>query len=361
MSERKEGLTVIRNEIEAIDRKISDLLNHRAAMALKAGAVKREKTLDVYDPVREREILDRLARDGKGPFPPHALSSVFREIISACRSLETELSVAYFGPPGSYTHAACVEYFGTSIRAEAQPGIQEVFESIDRGQSLYGVVPVENSTEGSVDRTLDLFIDSEVKICAEVMLRISHELLSRCLRRESICRIYSHPQAFGQCRNWLRKNLPGAELIETASTSKAAEIASGEEGSAAVASSYAGGLYGLNAVASHIEDSVQNYTRFLVLGPRRPGRTGNDKTSVLFSIPHFPGALHRILKIIAERGINLTNIESRPMKGKPWEYIFFMDFDGHSADAPITETLEELRANVLFMKVLGSYQKAPVS
>ncbi len=356
--ETEERLRDLRKEIEGLDRRILNLLNERAQIALEVGTAKRESGLDLYDPRREREILDRVAQMAEGLFPQDAVSSVFREIISACRSLETKLSVAYFGPSGSYTHLACLQHFGSSIHAQAEEGIQEVFEAVERGQADYGVVPVENSTEGTVDRTLDLLIDSGVKICAEVLLRVSHELLSTSGRSEIVRRIYSHPQALGQCRQWVRKHFPNAQLIETGSTSKAAERAAGEEDAAAIASPFAGRLHGLQVIASRIEDFLHNCTRFLVLGKKANGRTGQDKTSLLFSVSHAPGSLCRILKIVSEREINLTRIESRPMKGKPWEYVFFIDFEGHATDAHVEDALVELERNVLFMKLLGSYPMA---
>ncbi|OGP56509.1 MAG: chorismate mutase [Deltaproteobacteria bacterium RBG_13_52_11b] len=355
--EREECLKTLREEIEAVDSQILQLLNERAEIVLDVGSVKREANMDFYDPQREREILYRLGLKNSGLFPQQAVSSVFREIISACRSLETELAAAYFGPPGTHTHLACLHHFGNSINAQPKEGIEDVFEAVERERANYGVVPVENSTEGSVDRTLDMFIDWDVKICAEVYLRISHEFLSRNGRSDTVRKIYSHPQALGQCRHWVRKNFPHAQLIETGSTSKAAEMAAGEEDAAAIASSFAGHLYGLKVIASHIEDSLHNVTRFFVLGKQANERTGRDKTSLVFSISHTPGSLYEILKIFSEREINLTKIESRPMRGKPWEYVFFVDFDGHATDDPIDEAVSELKKTVLLMKLLGSYPK----
>jgi len=244
------------------------------------------------------------------------------------------------------------------MRALPKESIQEVFEAVDREEADYGVVPIENSTEGSVNRTLDMLIESGVKICGEILIRVSHALLSRSGRSEEIRTIYSHSQALEQCRVWLRTNFPKVPLSETVSTAKAAQMA-GEDGeAAAIASPFAARLYGLKVIASQIEDRFHNYTRFLVLGHQLAEQMGRDKTSILFSISHAPGSLFRVLKTFAEKGVNLTKIESRPAKDKPWEYIFFVDFEGHSADAHIREVMDELVENVLFMKILGSYPQS---
>lgn len=272
---------------------------------------------------------------------------------------EKNETVAYLGPPTTHTHLACLERFGSSIRSFPMESIQDVFEAVERKEVDYGVVPVENSTEGSVNRTLDLFIESELKICGEIMIRVSHNLLSQNGKREAIHKIYSHPQALEQCRKWLRKNFPYIDVVETSSTAKAAQMAAEDPESAAIASSLAAHFYHLKVIESRIEDYLHNYTRFWILGQQIAGRTGNDKTSILFSIPHTPGSLHGVLKLFSNKSINLTKIESRPVKDKPWEYIFFLDFEGHATDAPIHETLKEMKDNVLFMKFLGSYPRNP--
>lgn len=269
--------------------------------------------------------------------------------------MEKEEIVGYLGPPATYTHLACIERFGSSLKAIPMGNIQEVFEAVEKGEMNFGVVPIENSTEGAVNRTLDMFIDSEVKICGEILIHISHDLLSKTGRAEDIQKIYSHPQALEQCRQWLRKNFPHKPLAETVSTAKAAEIASEKPNAAAIASSFAGHLYGLKSIASQIEDYLHNYTRFLILNRQSAERTGKDKTSTLFSISHAPGTLYRVLKPFSEKGINLTKIESRPTKGKPWEYIFFIDFEGHATDSHIAEALDEVKEQVFFVKLLGSY------
>jgi len=354
----EEKIKPLREKIEAIDRGILRLLNERAKIVQRVGKVKSKNKLDGYDPKREAEIFRYLNATHSGPFPQQAITPVFREIISACRSLEIELTVVYLGPPATHTHLACVERFGSSIRAFPRESIQEVFEAVERGKANYGVAPIENSTEGVVNRTLDMFIDSDLKICGEILVRISHDLLSQSGRPEDILKIYSHPQALGQCRQWLRKNFPQVQLGETVSTAKAAQLAAEDPRAAAIASSLAARVYGLRIMESRIEDYLHNYTRFLVLGRQIGSRTGKDKTSLLFSIPDSPGSLYQVLKSFSEKGINLTKIESRPIKDKPWEYVFFLDFEGHASDPQIHEAMVELKGNVLFLKFLGSYPRS---
>ena len=352
---QKEKIQSLRKEIEAVDDEILKLLNHRAKIVQEVGKVKSEIKMDYYSPRREEEILERLGAKSSGPFPRWAIQSVFREIISACRALEAELTVVFFGPPATFSHVACIQHFGSSIQMLPENTIQDVFEAVEREKADYGVVPIENSTEGPVSQTSDMFIKSEVKICGEIMTRISHDLLSQSGGSEDIQKIYSHPQALGQCREWLRKNFPHVQLEEAGSTAKAAQMAVEDSKAAAIASSLAAHLYGLRAVASQIEDNPNNYTRFLVLGRQGAESTGRDKTSILFSISHAPGTLFRALQIFYEKGINLTKIESRPTKGKPWEYIFFIDLEGHATDSYIAEALGKVKEHALFVKILGSY------
>jgi chorismate mutase/prephenate dehydratase len=354
----QEKIQHLRREIETFDEEILRLLSERAKVVQEVGKAKGEIKMDSYDPRREEEILDRLRLRNPGPFPEGAVTPVFREIISACRSLEVELTAAYLGPPATHSHIACVKHFGSSVRAYASGSIPEVFEAVERKEATYGVVPIENSTEGAVDQTSDLLADSDVKICGEISVRISHDLLSQTGDDQEIHKIYSHPQALGQCRQWLRRHFPHVPLVETSSTAKAAEVASGDRNAGAIATPLAAQLYGLKSNATGIEDFPRNCTRFLVLNSRIRGRTGRDKTSLLFSIPHTPGSLARILEILSGRGINLTKIESRPMKGKPWEYLFFVDCEGHIDDPPLDDAMTELKKNVLSVKLLGSYPRS---
>ena len=272
--------------------------------------------------------------------------------------MEVELTVAYLGPPATFSHMASIQHFGNSVRMVPENTIQDVFEAVEREESDYGVAPVENSTEGPVSLTLDTFIQSEVKICAEIMTKISHDLLSLSGDAWDMKKIYSHPQALSQCRDWLRKNFPHVQLEETGSTAKAAQLAVKDPKAAAIASSLAASLYGLKVVAPQIEDHPNNATRFLVLGCQGAERTGMDKTSVLFVVSHAPGTLFRVLQVFYQKGINLTKIESRPNKGKPWEYIFFIDFEGHATDPHVAQALHEVKEHVLFVKLLGSYPQS---
>jgi chorismate mutase / prephenate dehydratase len=353
-----ERIKNLRQEIETLDEQILGHLNERAKIAQQVSNVKSEIQMDSYVPQREEEILQRLERRNSGPFPKSAISSVFREIISACRSLEAKLKVAYLGPPATHTHLAAIKYFGSSVHAVPEDNLQDIFEAVEREKTNLGVVPIENSIEGSVDPTLDFLVDFDVKICGEILSRISHDLLSKTGEASGIQKIYSHPQALGQCQQWLRKNFPLIPLVETMSTAKAAKIASEDVTAAAIATSFAGQLYGLKAVASQIEDYSQNYTRFLVLSRKNRGPMGKDKTSILFSIPHTPGSLFRALETFSKKEINLTKIESRPFKGRPWEYIFFLDFEGHILDPKIDEAMTTLKKNTLFVKFLGSYPRS---
>jgi chorismate mutase/prephenate dehydratase len=354
----KEKIQSLRKKIEAVDDQILKLLNRRALIVQEIGKVKSEMKMDYYSPRREEEILRRLEAKSSDAFPKWAIPSVFREIISACRALEAELTVSFFGPPATFSHLACIQHFGSSVQMLPENTIQDVFEAVERGKANYGVVPIENSTEGQVSQTLDLFIKSEAKICGEIMTRVSHDLLSQSGKAEKVRKIYSHPQALGQCREWLKKNFPHVRLEEAGSTAKAAELARADPRAAAIASSLASHLYGLKAVASQIEDHPNNYTRFLILGRQGTERTGKDKTSILFTISHAPGTLFQALRVFYEKRINLTKIESRPTKGKPWEYIFFIDFEGHATDSHIAEALDKVKERVLFMKLLGSYPQA---
>ena len=353
--EIEEKIKSLRQTIETLDGKVLRLLNERAEIVMEVGKEKSEGKMDSYDPQREEEIVRALVLQNNGPFPKQAIAPVFREIISACRSLEMEITVAYLGPPATHTHLACFEYFGSSVQTQPKESIREVFEAVEKRKASYGVVPIENSTEGSVNQTLDRLVESDVMICEEVMIQVSHHLLSHTGRSEDIRKITSHPSALEQCRKWLRKNFPDVEVAEAASTANAAQMAAEDPKTAAIASSLAAQLYGLKIVESRIEDYLSNYTRFLVIGLHTNPRTGRDKTSILFSISHAPGSLYQALKPFSDKGINLTKIESRPMKGKPWEYIFFVDIEGHAADAPIREVMAELEGSALFLKLVGSY------
>lgn len=347
-----------RKEIDRIDRQILRLLNRRARIVLEVGKQKAKEGKGIYDPAREEETLNRLSAENTGPFPQDALGTVFREIISASRSLEGPLRVCFLGPEGTFTHLATLRHFGSSVQLVSKSSIDEVFTEVEQRGAEFGVVPVENSLEGSIGRTLDLFIDSDLKVFAEVLLPVSHDLLSLSRRLSNIERVYSHPQAFAQCRSWLKENLSGREWCEVESTAQAAQKAAADRKGAAIASEFAGRRYGLHTLKERIEDSAFNVTRFLVISSRKAKRGRRDKTSLLLSLKDEPGSLFRALEPLARKGINLTKIESRPLKRKAWEYIFFIDLDGHINEQRIQRPLKEAESHCLFLKVLGSYPKA---
>lgn len=348
----------LRKKIDEIDNRLLDLLNERARIVIEVGEIKKAEGIDLHAPTREREIMERLAARNTGPFPQDALKAVYREILSTSLSLERPLKVAYLGPRATFTHMAGMQKFGLAAQYLPVETIKDVFNEVERGRADYGVVPVENSTEGVVNYTLDMFVDSDLKIWAEVMLEVSQHLMNKSGRMEDISRIYTHPQVPGQCRDWLEKNLSGVPVHNTSSTAKAAEMAAEDPTAAAIASEMAAMLYNLQIVARNIQDNPHNFTRFLVISTRSPGRTGNDKTSIMFSIKDRVGALLSMLKPFAARGINLTRLDARPSGRKVWDYVFFLDMVGHIEDKNVTEAIEELRNESLFLKVLGSYPKS---
>lgn len=351
-------LDKLRKKIDEIDHLIVGLISKRAEVALEIGKIKQSKKLKIHSPERERAILKRLTKQNPGPFPNEALKTIYEEIISASLALQQPLKVAYLGPAATFTHLAARRQFGSSTEYMPESTIKEIFESVAHDKVQYGVVPVENSTEGVVNYTLDMFIDSDLKIAFEIMLPISHNLLSKTGKRSAIKKIYSHSQPIAQCRGWLQKNFPGIPVLEESSTSAAAKRASRNPSAAAVASELAASEYNLKFVEKGIEDNKNNYTRFLVIAKDSPGRTGSDKTSLMFSIKDKPGALHSILKSFARHRINLTKIESRPSRRKAWEYIFFADLEGHIDDKGINKALNEVKKECLFFKVLGAYPSA---
>ncbi len=349
------NLRKLRNQIDQIDDKILELLNDRARVVLEVGKTKAGESREFYVPSRERAIFERLQADNQGPFPNESVCRVFREIISASLSLELPMKVAFLGPQSTFTHVAAMEQFGLSAQLVPQKSIPSVFEEVERGRAHYGVVPVENSTEGVVNHTLDMFISSELQVIAEILLEISHDLLSKTGKLEQIGKVVSHPQALAQCRRWLDENLPDTPQVDLTSTAAAAQMAAEDDSVAAIASQAAARQYGLQVVKAKIEDNPNNFTRFLVIGRKTPEPSGRDKTSIMFSVRDEPGILYRMLEPFSKRDINLVKIESRPMKQKAWEYIFFLDLVGHVEDEVITAAIEELRVHCHFLKILGSY------
>jgi chorismate mutase/prephenate dehydratase len=290
--------------------------------------------------------------------PAEAIAAVWREILSACRALEAPLTVAYLAPPGTFTHQAARQRFGAAADYHASRTIAETFDDVERGRAQFGVVPVENSTDGAVNVTHDRLVDTDVQICGELTLEISQHLLSRAADLADVKRVLSHPQGLGQCRAWLAEHLPEVPQEETASTAGAVELAAADPGIAAIASDLAGRLYGVPLLRRRIEDNRHNATRFLVLGRRAGGPSGRDKTSILFAMPNQPGALYRILEPFARSGLNLTKIESRPAKRMPWEFVMFVDFEGHRETPVVAAALSEAAERTVYLKVLGSYPAA---
>jgi len=351
-------LKKLRENIDKIDNQILALLNQRVRAVREIAKLKSKTKQEFYAPHREKRIVERLLRKNKGPLPNEVLKGIFQEILNASRSIQKKLKVAYLGPEATFTHMAAVKNFGKYALYTPVKSIADVFSEVEKGRSDYGVVPIENSTEGVINHTLDMFVTSELKICSELLLEISHNLLSRGSDLKEIKRIYSHPQAIAQSRNWIEDNLPNAELVETSSTARAAEMAEKDPESGAIASRLAASLYDLKIIAEHIEDNVQNFTRFLVIGKSFPQRSGEDKTSILFSIKDRVGALHDMLTPFRQNNINLTKIESRPTKLRAWEYIFFVDFAGHLEDENVKRALGQLEKDCLFLKILGSYPRS---
>lgn len=356
MNER-EKIQECRQAIDRIDDEILRLLNERSKNVIEIGHRKKEQNADahLHTPAREAEIVERLTRQNSGLFPNEAIRPVYREIMSASLSLEGPQTVAYLGPPATFTHLASLHKFGESAKCVPVTSIKEVFEEVERGRAQFGVVPIENSTEGVVNHTLDMFIDSSLQIYGEIMQEIAHHLLSKADHMEAIKTIYSHPHAIAQCRHWLETNLPQAQICEMASTARAAEQSAEDPTSAAIASELAAQLYGLRILKSRIEDNINNYTRFLVLSRRPSDRTGKDKISIMLSVKDKAGALYDLLRPFASHGINMTKIESRPSRRKAWEYIFFVDLEGHQEEDRIRKALDEVKGRCLFLKILGSY------
>lgn len=351
----KDKLKSYRKTIDNIDAKILDLLNCRARCAVEIGKIKHSAKA-TYVPSRETEVINNLIKNNKGILTKQAIASIYREIISVCRGMEAKLKVAYLGPQATFSYQAALKLFGSNIEFVPIKRISDVIYEAEKQRVDFAVVPIENSNEGSVSVTLDELVDTNLKVINEIVLRVSHCLLSKT-EFENIKTIYSHPQALAQCSTWLHKNLPNAELCPVNSTAQAAQLAAKNNKSAAISSETAADLYKLNVLAKSIEDSRNNWTRFFVLGNKLSSRTGKDKTSIIFTIKDKVSALYNILSQFSKNNINLTKIESRPTKKKVWQYVFFVDFDGHIEDKKVSDTLEKVNENCVFLKVLGSYPK----
>jgi len=348
----------IRVSIDEIDEKLLKLIAERGKFANKIGEIKKSSGAKIYVPSREKQIFDHLVKLNNGPYNDTAIRAIFREIISATRALEQPMRIAFLGPDGTFTQKAAVEHFGHAALFVSQPDIAQVFREVETGQADFGVVPIENSTEGVVNYTLDKFVESDLKICSEIIIPVNLHLLSTEDDLKNVKTIYSHSHAYAQCRQWLSTHLPNVEFRQKDSTSGAAADISKEKGSAAIASDFAADQHGLNILANNIQDQINNYTRFLVLANMQVAKTGDDKTSIAFVSKDKPGILYELLKPLADSKVNLTKIESRPLKTKVWEYMFFVDLDGHVSDANVSKALDELAKECVNFKVLGSYPKA---
>jgi chorismate mutase / prephenate dehydratase len=359
MSDKK-NLEQLREDIDALDKQLLDLISQRARCAQEVAEVKNAspEPANFYRPEREAQVLRKVIEQNKGPLSEEEMARLFREIMSACLALEQALDIAYLGPEGTFTQSAALKHFGHSVNTSAFGSIDQVFREVESGASNYGVVPIENSIEGVVNHTLDMLNDSRLKICGEVELRIHHHLLSKDESLHGITRVYSHQQALAQCRTWLDTHLIKAERFSVSSNAEAARMAGTEEHVAAIASESAGELYELNNLANNIEDEPDNTTRFLVIGKEMCSASGNDKTSLIFSAPNKPGALHKMLSCFADNGVSMTRIESRPSRREMWDYVFFVDIEGHAEDESVKKALSALEDCSAMLKLLGSYPRA---
>lgn len=355
-------LAAIRSSIDRIDARIQALLSERARFAQQVGISKSAtgKAVDFYRPEREAQVLRKVIDRNRGPLRNEELARLFREIMSACLAQQEPLKVAFLGPEGTFSEAAVYKQFGSSVRALPLPGIDEVFREVERGDADFGVVPVENSSEGTVNHTLDLFVNSPLKICGEVELRIHHNLMGKMKRIDAVKRVCAHPQSLAQCRGWLDEHLAEAERIAVSSNAEGARRARDERGTAAIAGRSAAEIYGLDLLATQIEDRPDNTTRFLVVGPKLFNASGADKTTLLLSATDTAGAgtLFRLLEPLAEHRVNMTRIESRPSRRKKWDYVFFIDVEGHMSEPAVAAALDALASRASLFKILGSYPRA---
>lgn len=351
------SLEDLRKRIDEIDGQLVQLLNERARVVVEVGKLKNADDTPIYAPHREKQVFDKIRKANQGPLPDRTLMAIWREMMSGSFMLEKPLRIGYLGPGGSFSHAAALLKFGQSVDYEPVADIRSIFSEISKGHCDLGLVPIENSSGGGVIETFDALIETDVKICAEVLMSIHHNLLANC-PLDKVEKVYSKPEAFSQCRNWLTATFKEAKTIPVASTARAAQMAAEEPGAAAIGSRVASELYGLNVVCENIEDFGNNVTRFLVLSREDAQPTGEDKTAIMFSTAHKAGALADVLMVFKRFGVNLTNIESRPGKKREWESYFFMDFLGHRTDERIQIVLEESQQHCLQLSILGSFPRA---
>ncbi|HEY6898725.1 MAG TPA: prephenate dehydratase [Rhodocyclaceae bacterium] len=351
-------LARLRQGIDGIDAELLRLINERAKLAHRIGEIKHG---NIYRAEREAQVLRAVAERNPGPLSNEAAQRIIREVMSACLALEQPLTIAYLGPAGTYSEAAARKHFGAAPTAMPCAAIDDVFRAVESGNAHYGVVPVENSTEGAIGRSLDLLLATSLSICGEVVLPIHHNLMSRAESLKDVTKVYSHAQSLGQCHEWLNRHLPDVPRLPVASNAEAARLASAEQGAAAVAGDAAAELYGLNVLAASIEDDPNNTTRWVVISDHDASPSGVDKTSLVCSAQNRPGAVHDLLTPLADNNVSMSRLESRPARGfggSRWEYVFYIDIDGHRQDAAVAAALEELRLRAGFVKELGSYPKA---
>lgn len=350
------SLASIRQKIDALDTRLVELLSARARLAQQVWHAKGNAS--AYKPEREAQVLRRVRELNKGPLSAAALTRLFTEIMSACRALEEQMAVAYLGPEGTFSQEAVVKHFGSATGGRPLSSIDEVFRAVESGESAYGVVPVENSTEGAVGRTLDLLLNTSARICGEVNLPVRQNLMSNAASRAAIRTVYSHTQSLAQCQGWLSRHLPDAERVAVVSNAEAAKMAARDKRSAAIASRTAAELYGLKLLARNIEDDPKNTTRFVVIGADDASPSGKDKTSLILSTRNVPGAIHDLLSPLAKHGVSMTRLESRPARTGRWEYVFYIDIEGHRAEAHVAKALAALEGKAAMLKLLGSYPAA---
>jgi chorismate mutase / prephenate dehydratase len=343
-----------RKAIDKFDTQIVRLLNERTKHVLAIGEIKHKGGEEIYAPHRERAVLQRICRKNQGPLTNDSLRAIYREVMSSALSLEKSLTVAYLGPEATFTHQAAIQRFGSSLRYTPHKTITDVFTEVSKHRADYGVVPVENSTEGAVTHTLDMFVDSDLKIVAQIVLPVQHCLLANCPRSQ-IRKLYTHPQTLGQCRAWVQAHLPRVDIVETSSNARSTELAAKEKGAAAIAGLLAAERYDVPVLDYDIQDNIANATRFLVLGRQCSPPTGNDRTSLMFSLMDRVGALYSALVAFRRYRVNMTKIESRPSKRKAWEYIFFVDCEGHTEDRRVAKAIALLGEHCSYVKVLGSF------
>ena len=351
------NLDDIREKIDALDKQLVELLNERYRLAQRVGEIKHGEDSEIYVPAREKDVFDKISSLNEGPMLERTVHAIFREVMSGALALEEPLKIAYLGPEGTWTHQAAVSKFGSSVDYLPCESFADIFSSVENGRSSYALVPIENTIEGPVGQTLDLLAGTSLKICAEVLLPISQCLLGKGSVDE-IQKLYGHPQSFAQSRVWLERALPGVEQVSVSSTGRAAEIAAAEPGAAAVASPLAGEMYGLQVLASSIQSRSDNTTRFLVMGRACGASTGADRTSLLLAVKHEAGSLYGALESFRKHALNMSKIESRPSQDEAWQYLFFVDIEGHAEDESVKQALEEMRSHCTRLTILGSYPRA---